>query len=236
MAVVGLHLPAGTFRPRELERVLAMLGERRPAVILVTGDPGMGKTSFLSAVRGGAAALGWATAGGEPDGRLVIHPHTRDPEFREAVLAMLPATDKRRLGAEVSAPSASGAPELFAAELGRLAPLLVLIDDYRPSPSFAEWFERGFLPAVPRRDASLVVVVAERPGTRPLEALATETLELGPLESAVVRSALLGMLPPLEPPLSEQELEQYVSAAKNPVVLASLIRVLSLGSASKVPV
>jgi hypothetical protein len=213
-------IPQGTFRRRELESLLGVLAARQPAVVVITGDPGMGKTSLLADFRVSAVAQGWSAVGGGRD-RLSIDPRMGEPDLRRALLGTADAPP-------APGPSAPG-PEPFVKDLARHAPLLLLIDDYRPSPAFGRWFETDFLRAVLRCGTELVVAMAKRPGTRPLEAVATEVLDLGPLDDEVVRSALETMLPPLEPALSPTELEHYVRGANSPAVLASLIRVLSLG-------
>lgn len=221
------------YRSRELNRILEILNDRRPAVIVLTGAPGMGKTSLLDAVRTRAARRGWAIAGGGEDSRLAVDPGTRDHQFRRAVLDSFRQPDDsrsiraRREGA-VSGPIRAARVDPFVDELARISPVVLLIDDYRPSPTFAEWFEDDFLVAVRACAAPLVVALAPPDTGRPLDHRATDPIELQPLETEVVRSALLELDAKLDPPLNESELEVYLHEVDTPLLLDSLTRVLAL--------
>ena len=260
--------PQADLRQDELEQLLRILAERRPAVVVLSGDAGMGKTSLMAELRLRAAALGWSTMRDDAAEALRIGPHTRERDFREAMRAAAGRSDKapehvvgsiddipedvellpgkvdrggpigraaetvrRHLGAEKEPeeprprPRGSGIDQLVR-DLALRSPLLLLIDHYRPAPVFAEWFEGSFLPDVLRTGALLVIVISQFPNSR-LEPGASDVIELGPLKGKLVREALEA-LPALDPPLERKELNAYVKKARNPDVLACLLRVLSL--------
>jgi hypothetical protein len=228
------------FRRRELNELLGVLSARRPAVVLLCGDPGMGKTELLREFELRALALGWEVLGGEATERLPIDPSTTERTLRERVLAALPdpiEPEPPRRSRVVSDPHLpaltrerveEGPPDPFVDDLSRAAPLLLVIDDYRPSPPFADWFENRFLAGVKAADAAIVVTVAQRPGARPLEDLATHVLNLEQLDPELVRQELAGVLALLDPPVSPEEEDAYVREANTPVQLDGLLRVLSL--------
>ena len=229
-----LHTPdrPAKYRRRELSEILRILNERRAAVITLTGGPGMGKTSLIDSVRSGAATRGWAIAGGGEHGRLAVDPGTRDHQFRRAVLASFREPDDSGVvsARRAAAVSVGGLAVPFVDELARLSPVLLLIDDYRPSPLFAEWFEDTFLKAIRASPTPVVVVIAPPDPERSLDHLATDCIELEPLEPDVVRSVLMGLNAKLEPPLGESELDVYVREARTPQLLDSLMHVLALAS------
>jgi hypothetical protein len=288
VVVLTADAPQAELRQSEADQLLQILAEQRPAVVLLVGDAGMGKTSLLAELRTSAAALGWTTMRDDAGEALRIVPHTRERDFREAMLAATEGAKKAPerfvgtlwtfedvkrffenqgfvdyteadieflrakieqgwsigkasaivrswLGFNEASPATQDRPgraeidPLVIALAGR-TPLLLLIDDYRPGPAFAAWFEGSFLPDVRRAGAPLVVVITQPPQS-PLERLATDVVKLGPLGRRLVRKTLKD-LPELDPPLKKKELNDYVAAAQRPDVLSSLVRVLSLSSRS----
>jgi hypothetical protein len=116
----------------------------------------------------------------------------------------------------------------FVADLARRAPVLVMLDDYRPSPPFARWFERRLALGLRSVDAAVVFVVATQTVGPDLAGCADAVIELKPLSLEAVRGALLAIDPPLRVPLDAHELDAYSRHARSPGVLGSLIRVLTL--------
>jgi hypothetical protein len=190
----------------------------------------MGRTTLLSDFCTAALAQGWALIVGDPTGRIAIDRLTRRRGFRDTVLAGMervkekPAVSADRFQLDVSPVH----EESLVDELSRRAPVLLAIDDYRPSQEFADWFEKRFAPGVLASRERVVTVVAPRRGSKRLESVATDLLKLGPLDRELVRQVLETTLEKLDPAATKKELDRYVKAAKSPVVLASLIRVLSL--------
>jgi hypothetical protein len=99
--------PALIGREPELAQVFDVLAQRTSALILVPGEPGMGKSAFMRELNARAAAQGWAVAGSDASGELTITPSTTPPEFGRRLrdLLGLPApaglTATRLAGAEV---------------------------------------------------------------------------------------------------------------------------------------
>jgi hypothetical protein len=223
------------YRGRELNSILSVLNDRRPAVVTLTGGPGMGKTSLIDAVRIRAASRGWQVAGGGEHTRLAVDPGTRAEPFRQAVLGSFREPDDTRVvrarrADAVAIRGHAARFDPFVDELARLSPVLLLIDDYRPSPTFAEWFEGSFLRAVRGSRMPVVVLIAPPDPERQLVELATDPIELDPLDPDVVRAELKRLNAALEPPLGETELEVYVREVNTPQLLDSLTHVLALAS------
>jgi hypothetical protein len=223
------------YRRRELTDIVGILHERRPAVIELAGGPGMGKTSVIANVRRAAAGRGWAIARGGDEDRFAVDPRTRDVEFRRTVLASFREPDdsgvvRARRAAAVAARGPAVQSDPFVDELARLSPVLLLIDEYRPSPAFAQWFEASFLGAVRDSRMPIVVIVAAPDSEQSLGDLATDRIELAPLEPKLVRSILMGLDGKLDPPLRDDEIEVYVRGVQTPQLLDSLMRVLALAS------
>ncbi len=224
---------SSSFRAKELHQLLDILGERRAAVVLITGPPGMGKTSFLRALRERARARGWVTAGVD-GGPVAIDPRTREQRFRAAVMdaisddAAPDQAERARRDAAITRPlHDTRRADPFLEVLARRSPVLLLLDDYRPSPSLAEWFELSFLPHVRELESPVVVVVTQTARAGRVAEIATDWLELGSLDPEAVRATLLA-IGGIAPPLGDAELEYYAHEVRTPLALESLVEVLGL--------
>ena len=223
-------------RARELAHLHAVLAARRPALVVLTGAPGMGKTTLLETWAGRATALGWEVAGGDACRRLTVGPSTDERAFRAALLAATCENDNgarlARARATVSAPPARRRTlDPLLNELARRAPFLIVLDDYCPNPQFEEWFEDGFLPELRRCGAAVVVGLAVR-GPHHLGDDADRVVALGKLAPADVHAALASLDGALPTPLEPREREVYLQQARVPAVLDSLLRVLALEAAA----
>jgi len=223
-----------TLRVAEQRALYRVLADRRPAVVLVCGTPGMGKSWLLRRLRARATSQGWHVASDLDGGVLRIDPQTPPRAFRSAVLDAIKTEagdDRSRIRRETAMadPQAPSRPlDPFVEELARHAPLLVVVDDYRPGAAFGRWFQTAFLPQVPRCGASLVVAVAQPPGGGELAPLATvPPVELSELAPEEIRVVLQHDTAHVEPPLSDEELDVYAREARNPQDLGSLIRALT---------
>lgn len=212
--------------------MIAVLSERMPAVIAVCGSPGMGKTSLLRAFRDRAVTRGWVVAGGRDDGRIAIGAGTQRQDFVTAVLDRIERSPEPGADAHPEARGPDGPMDPFVAELARRAPLVIVVDDYRPGPLFADWFERTFLPGVKSSGAPLVIAAAQRARGRRMDSHATRVIELSALDALFVRDRLLE-IEGLEPPLTPDELDVYAREADSPLLVDSLLHVLSLAAGAE---
>ena len=219
-----------TLREAEHRALYGVLAARRPAVVLVCGSAGMGKSWLLRDVRARASSQGWYVASDLDGGVLRIDPQTSPRDFRSAVLEAIetdPGEDRSRIRRE----SAVDDSRAFVEELARQAPVLVIVDDHRPGAAFARWFKGSFLPQVAACGAAVVVVVAQPPGGGELAGLDTvPPVELTELEPEEIRAVLRHDAAGVDPPLSDEELEVYAEEARNPQDLSSLIRALTFTS------
>lgn len=226
------------FRTQELDRILAIVGQKRPAVIVLTGAPGMGKTGLLDTLRARAAADGWAIGGTTGDHKLTVDPRTTPGRFREQLVATLsephqPEHTIATTSSLVQRTRSVDADPVVAdlAERSGGGPVLITIDDFRPSPAFSSWFERRFVPGLLTSGLPIAVVMAERLGGADVRASATAVIELGPLPVELVKGSLAELSETLDPPLSENEFSVYAREARSPALLDSLLRALSLAEA-----
>ncbi|HTI34179.1 MAG TPA: AAA family ATPase, partial [Miltoncostaea sp.] len=218
-------------RERELavlDGLLTSIGLRGGAVVL-RGDPGVGKSALLSAVRRGARRRGLRTltaTGVQSEARLAfagLHQLLR-PVMAD--LAALPphqgaALDAAFGGTDTEAPSrfviALAALDLLSEAAGR-SPTVVLVDD-------AHWLDRPtceVLAFVARRveSESLVMAIAIRDGYEsPLLDAGLQELTVEALGDADARAVLDARFPALPSPLRERVL---ADAQGNPLALDEL--------------
>ena len=215
-------------RKQELTKLDIVLQRHRPAMVVVTGAPGIGKTTLLQVFQSHAVAHGWRTTSSSSEGMVRVIMNTTDTTFSEQVSNMLgiSADQSFQRGTPTDKPS-------FAEEL-RLetvyAPILLLIDGYQPSPEFGQWFTDRFIKELKRTERPVVVVIAERPeAVTKLLPLADETIHLGQLERQAVRQHLESIGRHIVPKIEPKELKKYIEACqKSPELLDSLTRVLRL--------
>jgi hypothetical protein len=208
-------------RDAELGRATDLLERRAPALLLVAGDTGRGKTTFIRAVTRHARSEGWAVAQETLSGAHSVTPTMTPGDFETVVRASLGL-------------SSSPAGTTLIEDLGRRAPVMIPIDGYRPNEAFAGWFLRSFLEPVRDSSKSIVTLIAERrEELDDLVPVADETLTFGPLAQAPIRAHFARVGSSLAPPLGDTELEAYVTAGQKDVeALGALTRLLALTSAS----
>lgn len=223
-------------RQAELERIFRRLDERQPALVVLVGDVGAGKTAVLRTAAAEADAKGWKVIGlehNEPD--LTVDPRTTQFGFVELVHDLLRGADTWQPFPAVEAhvarpprqPWATDVPAL-ARELAAHAPIVVIVDGFRPSQEFAEAFVRLARRIRDSHGAVLVLVGARRVGlSEPVVRAADEVVELGPLAAAPVRRYFEELS--LEPPITPEEVEAYAEeAVRRPDNAVALARVLTL--------
>ena len=115
----------------------------------------------------------------------------------------------------------------IAGILRQLAPLLVVIDGFRPASAFQAWFTDLLIPRLRGRRERVSAVVADRAeALEPLARFADLTVTLGPLDSDEARMYLRNAAKGLSPELTTDELERYVAATvAEPGLFAALLAV-----------
>lgn len=113
--------------------------------------------------------------------------------------------------------------------LAQLAPLLVAVDGFEPSPSFALWFTAMLIPQLRTVDRQVAFVITGGPkGVRLLTELADLYVTLGPLDADEVRAHLLDAAIGFSPPLTSAEIDRYVgAAAAEPALFSALSTVFA---------
>lgn len=285
-------------RDRELGQIKAILERRNPALVVMAGETGMGKTSLLREARLLASRLGWNTVPDVNQQEMTVEPETTEDTFSSRVRELLkipapeifpeaaPDLEVRKVlqygliqptqamvskaiatsglspawkGVLNRATHAAGqilqafpfeqaSSEKKAEESRRLppsrhplfhplveqlrhrAPVLLLIDGYRPEASFTGWFTRHFVTEIKKTEAPVVIIVADRPGNvAMLLPFADESISIGPLDPESLRQLLENIGQQLSPPLGEDELHTYLKeVCEKPEILGSLTRVLAL--------
>jgi len=115
-------------------------------------------------------------------------------------------------------------------QLSRWECVLLIVDGYRPQPSFADWFTNSFIPEVKNAEVPVVILVADQSGKlAELRPFADEVVTLGPLDPQAVKQHFKSIGQQVAPPMKAAELDVYVKvASKDPAKLAILSRVLRL--------
>ncbi|MFX0194481.1 MAG: AAA family ATPase [Candidatus Hodarchaeota archaeon] len=110
------------------------------------------------------------------------------------------------------------------------APLVIMIDGYRPQSRFGEWFRDRFLENVKSTKERVVVIVAGEPGdTDMLGSTEDERITMGSLDCAGVRRYFEQISGEITPPLGTHELDEYVKdVCDKPEMLYRLTRLLKL--------
>jgi hypothetical protein len=111
--------------------------------------------------------------------------------------------------------------------------LLVAVDGFEPSPSFALWFTAMLLPQLRTLDGRVAFVITGGitggpEATRLLTELADLYVTLGPLDVGEVQAHLLEAASGFTPPLTSAEIDRYVAAAAaEPAVFSALSTVFA---------
>ena len=217
-------------REDELARLGKMLAENEAAVVIVSGRTGVGRHALID----GACrqAPGWTLM--PPTGLgLYVEPRTTPDGFaqrlRTAIGAPPVAVPADTEGSDAERPSLSD-PQQVAATLADLAPLVLVLERYRPQRGMDRWVADALMPALREADAAVILAILDPPEdvTR-VTASAAERIELGALEPDAVRPEILEATRSVRPPLTDAELETYVQGiAERPGVFDSLLRLLAV--------
>lgn len=186
----------------ELEQLLVAARAGRSAILLVRGEPGMGKTALLEdTARQAAGCRIMATRGVQAEHDLPYAGlHILCAPFVDG-LSQLPATQREALETAIGL-RAGPQPDRFLIGLGLLAllstvaesqPLLCIIDD-------AQWLDRMSAEAIAfvarRLEAQPVaLLIAQRPAGEPSQFSGLPELALGGISAANTRQLFRALIP-----------------------------------------
>lgn len=226
-------------REREWDRLLARLKTRKPALVLIAGAQGSGRTTLLVALTAAGRELGFSVIGGQD--AVVVDQATRPSDLRRIVGSVLGAEAKAPAKSEPAAggflrqaaswlSGSAGDENAILEMLQAKAPAILAIDGYAPSRAMSAWFAGRLVPRILRSGAPILVLVADQPKSMAdLNEAATETIELQPVSHQAVEEYLRAAGSGLQPPLSDSELAAYCEAVENDLsLLTPLQEVLSV--------
>jgi hypothetical protein len=209
-------------RAAQWEPLLARLEAKAPALVLVAGPPGSGRTHLINAAGQAARELGYTViANGDP---VAVEPTTKPSDFRRIVAALLgvaddadragkgePAGFLRQVAGSLVKPAADA--RAVAQLLQARAPAVLLIDGYAPSAATSGWFADVLMPRLLTSTAPVIVMVTDSlEAMSKLRPRATEVIELGPLDREAVAAHLRATGAGLSPPLADGEVAAYCDA------------------------
>ena len=202
-------------RDAELAVLEEELSGARAGLVLVVGEPRIGKSHLLRALRWQAAARGTVVVpeDADSDGEWVsVDKQMTIEDFRRKITSRLGSIGSHR------------------DELGPEGVHLVLVYGYRPHDEFHAWFTHEFVPGLadgtPRR---VVVVSGTAPDLANLAPLAHRQIFLGPLPRAPVVAELRALNERLADRMSDVELQAYADAVTtDPGLLDAFIHLLPM--------
>jgi hypothetical protein len=208
-------------RDKELKQFQSILHRKVPGLVIVRGEQGMGKSTFLNMIADQAKQVGWTVLLLKPDLNSELDVRSFAKELEEGL--------KETSGLEAG--SAPKPTQTLIEKLKRKSPLLILIDGYRASSQFTSWFTSEFTPGITKIKAPVIVLVADRPGSvDTLVNFASRKIEIGDINRIAVKQLLKHLNTCLELRMEAAELEPYANEiAKRPFLFEPLIRVLLLG-------
>ncbi|MBO0683053.1 MAG: AAA family ATPase, partial [Candidatus Dormibacteraeota bacterium] len=215
--MIGTMLRARDAELQAIDRLLMSAGSGRGGGLLLSGEPGVGKTALLAHARGRAEGMLVLRAGPvEPESRLTyaaLHELLRPLAGR---VGSLPSPQALALGVALGQVAGEGTPDPFLVSLATLTllteaaaerPVLCLVDD-------AQWADPASL--------AVLAFVARRLESDPIALLvATRTGETPALEAAGVEELGVGGLPP---ETAAALLEERWGARLAPQVRDALVR------------
>ncbi|MEK6336721.1 MAG: ATP-binding protein [Acidobacteriota bacterium] len=220
-------------RDHELVSFQKVLKDKQARLVVLTGEPGMGKTSLLRKFRELGDEAGWNTA--QLPSSVLRDVETTPDSFSNQLQTLLSVPTGRSFIEKPSKPlvdPTTGQPLLLpiVERLRALAPFLLLIDGYQPGSELAEWFHTIFVNDVRRSSATIVIVLAARPdGAIKITPFADQIIPLGPLDQNSIREHFEELGRQIDPPMKDREIQEYIEAAKEDAeMLDSLTRVLRL--------
>lgn len=235
-------------RRQVFEVIVSRLDGPKPGVIVVAGGAGSGRTHLLRHLTRAAEERGYRLLSGTDANPVAILPTTTMADVRRRLAAMSDAGAADPVADRGNDPTPQQGGFKGAVRRGfnrvisqlnetleisellaQLAPLLVAVDGFEPSPSFALWFTAMLLPQLRTLDGRVAFVITGGPeATRLLTELADLYVTLGPLDVGEVQAHLLEAASGFTPPLTSAEIDRYVAAAATePAVFSALSTVFA---------
>jgi molybdopterin-guanine dinucleotide biosynthesis protein len=240
------EFPVG--RRQVFEAIVSRLDSPKPGVIVVAGAAGSGRTNLLAHLVRSAEERGYQVLSGTAADPVAISPTTTLADVRQRLAAMSGAgaadapadretsltpqrrgvTGALRRGFDRVVSQVSETLEISQL-LSQLAPLVVAIDGFEPSPSFSLWFTAMLIPQLRMLNGQVAFVITGGPeALQLLTNLADLAVTLGPLDADEVRACLLDAAAAFSPPLTTAEIDSYVAAAAaEPAVFSALSTVFA---------
>lgn len=213
-------------RESELGLIAEVLRAGRPAVVVVRGAAGSGKSYVVQRAVAAASADGWRTTrygsgrgvrvGGGTTADLVV-----SGTLQSLALPNVPpaGTSQERGLRRLASVLATAAQD---------RPVLVVFDPYRPSAELAREIRRHLLPQIRSATAQVVLLVVTREDVG-ADLKPDLDLEVVALDTDAIERSLRLACARLVPAVEAAELQAYVAAARdNPRLLTSLEVVLPL--------
>jgi hypothetical protein len=216
------------FHRQGFEAIKARLASPKPGVTVVVGPAGSGRTRLLQQLAVAGKELGYRVLLGTDIQPVALGPSTTLTDVRRRLQSLV---DTRSEGGTQSV-AASVTPEATLEEhrqipvlLGQMAPVLVAVDGFRPSPTLELWLTSELSPWLRASEDRVAFVIADREeALRSFTASADLLVTLGPLDPDEVRTHLIKASAGFSPALTSEELDRYVrAAASEPAVLSALL-------------
>jgi hypothetical protein len=216
-------------REDELGRLGRVLRAHHAGVVIVSGSRGVGRHALVDAACRQTAS--WRLM--PPAGLgLYVEPRTTPDGFAQRLrqaIGIPPAAPPESAGGDAARPSPSD-PVQLAAALAELAPVVLILERYRPQRSMDRWLVDALMPALRDAGVAAVLAILDPPEdvTR-LTTAAADHIALAALDPDAIRPEVAEAMSAVRPPLTEAELELYVSGiAERPGVFDSLLRLLAV--------
>jgi len=206
-------------REKELAIFERVLAKGKSALIVVTGEPEMGKSSLLQGFRQHAEEQGcpiYATTSKESSKSLSIDKEMTEDRFRQAI----------------SLPPPTGSPDDTRSSDTSSEAALILIDGYGPQKQFEDWFVGDFIRRLRQLNpARIVVVECAISDAEPLKRHADRVITLKPIARRAVEEYLKTLNDSVQDKMQEKEIRTYADALrKKPSLIEALDRLLRLES------
>jgi hypothetical protein len=210
-------------RDKELSTFDRVIAAGKSALIIVTSDPNMGKSSLLGAFGQRAKQRDY-----------IVFPEATTPEGFSTSISIDRKITKEEFRQAISLPLTAGAITNTDLYEVNSKSALILIDGYRPQQEFEDWFINEFIlqsaAATPPR---IVVVAAAASDVERLKPYATKEMLLKPIARRAIVTYLHTLNDTLQDKMQEKEIRVYAGAlCQKPSLIEALGRLLKIDSSA----